>query len=178
MALGKTKEDILNIIGEITFSDIKAAIEYLYKNNVTPRGETSYFMKKGEKIGYSFNQIIKTINNDIKKNKTILKTGEVDTFEIYKIFDSIDIPSEYELIFPWNERGKEQIKTIRNNVLDYAKNLGYELNDEPKDYTALRISNRNFAEIHYPDRDSKIRVDVFYDKLPESFRNKFGKKFY
>ena len=32
MALGKTKDDILGITGEITFDDIKAAIDYLDKN--------------------------------------------------------------------------------------------------------------------------------------------------
>ena len=176
MALGKTKDDILGITGEITFDDIKAAIDYLDKNKVTPRGETSYFLKDEEKIGYSFNQIIKTINNDIKKNKTLLKTGEVDTFEIEKIFQNIKFPENYKLIFPWNENGKIQIKKIRDSIIDYAKNLGFELNDNPSAYTAIRYMNRNFAEIHYPDRDSKIRVDVFYDRLPQSFRNKFGKK--
>lgn len=176
MAIGKTQKDIMQIVGDITFNDIKAAIDYLDKNNIAPRGETSYFMKNGENIGYSLNQIIKTINNDIKHNNVLLKTGEVDTFEVEKIFKDIEMPNEYKLIFPWNENGKEQIKNIRNLIIDYAKSLGYELNDEPENYTALKLQNRNFAEIHYPDRASKIRVDVFYDKLPETFRNKFGKK--
>lgn len=177
MALGsKPKNDILKITGEITFDSIKAAIDYLDENNVTPMGETSYFMKDGNRIGYSFNQIIKTINNDIKNNSTQLKTGDVGTFEVEKIFKDIKIPDNYKLIFPWNNNGKEQIKAIRNTIIKYAKDLGYKLNDQPGDYTGLQYQNRNFAEVHYPDRDSKIRVDVFYDRLPQKFRNKFGKR--
>ena len=176
MALGISKDELLKITGEITFSDIISAIEYLEKNKVKPRGETSYFVKNGEKIGYSFNQIIKTINNDIRQNKTIINTHDIATFEVGKIFEDLSIPNNYQIISPWNENGKKLINKIREDVIEYAKSLGYELNNNPRDYTALKYLNRNFAEIHYPDKHSKIRVDVFFDKLPQEFRKSIGER--
>ncbi len=173
MAIRKSKEEILEITGNITFDEIKKAIEFLKNTNAHKGARTSYFTKNKEKIGYSFNQIIKTINNNIKKNNKILTTEDVDTFTVYEIFKDIKIPNNYKIIYPWNAMGKEQINNIRNNIIDYAKNLGYELNDNPQDYTAIKYLNRNFAEIHYPDRDCHIRVDVFYDKLPPTLIKKF-----
>lgn len=172
MAIRKEKNEILAITGPISFEDIESALNFLDINNVkVSRAKTLYMMKNGKKINYSLNQIIKTINNDIKNNVQKLTTLDVESWEVAGIFESTNVPKEYKIVTPWNENGKKEIEIYRQNLLDYSKSLGYQINDEPDQYTAIRYKNQNFAEIHNPDKDSKIRIDVFFDRLPENIRN-------
>ena len=173
MAFNLTKEEVLAIVGNISSSDIIKTLDFLSSNNIKPsKSKRLYFVKDGKKIDYSINQIFKTMNNEIKNNTQKLTTADIDDFVVHDILNELDYPNNIRLISPWNENGKKLINELRQNLLSYAMSLGYTINNEPERYTAIQYKNQNFAEIHYPDKHSRIRIDVFYDRLPQNIRNK------
>lgn len=173
MPFKKSAEELLEITGPIDITDVKKAIEWLKQNNVRPsKGRTLYFMQNNQKVLYSVNQIFKILNNNVKNNNIKLETDDVDSFQIYKIFNGFEYDDNFKLIAPWNDEGKKIINKYRNEILEYAVSLGYELNDLPIQYTAIKLNDRNFAEVHYPDKHSQVRIDIFYDRIPDNLKIK------
>lgn len=168
MPFKRNAEDLLKITGKITIDDLKETIAWLKNNQIKPsKARTLYFVQNGEKILYSVNQILKTLNNNVKNNSTKIETNDVDSFQVFNIFKTLEYDNTIKLIAPWNENGKNLIDNYRKDILKYAVDLGYELNDNPVQYTAIKLNERNFAEVHYPDKHSQIRIDIFYDRIPD-----------
>lgn len=168
MPFKRSAEDLLKITGKITIDDLKETIAWLKNNQIKPsKARTLYFVQNGEKILYSVNQILKTLNNNVKNNSTKIETNDIDSFQVFNIFKTLEYDNTIKLIAPWNENGKNLIDNYRKDILKYAVDLGYELNDNPVQYTAIKLNERNFAEVHYPDKHSQIRIDIFYDRIPD-----------
>ena len=72
--------------------------------------------------------------------------------------------------FIWYIGNSDSCASLRNDLLEYYQNLNLTIDDTPNDYTAIKNEN-NIAEVHrINSKNTKFRVIINYDKLPENLR--------
>lgn len=97
---------------------------------------------------YCINELIPIMNDVLSTNCTLLDAQD----------------------FIWYIGNSDSCASLRNDLLEYYQNLNLTIDDTPNDYTAIKNEN-NIAEVHrINSKNTKFRVIINYDKLPENLR--------
>lgn len=175
MAFGNIlKEDLVNICQNINENIIIQAIEHIKNNSNTHRDYSTHFITYKE-VQYPLKYVLEIANNIILNNDKKIgpKTSYTeDTWTAASaLLELIPNPQQITITTPYNEAGQIFVNTLRQNLLDYAISLGLTVNEQPKQYTALKFDNNNIVEVHYVQKKpAKFKILIQYEELNEKLK--------
>lgn len=125
-------------------------------NNFAKRFNLSDLLDKNDRVkryikiqDYCNNILLPKMNRILNKTHTLL-----DAQDFIRYVDNIN-----------------SVENLRTELLEYYTDLNFIIDDTPNDYTAIK-SEKNIAEVHRVNsKNTKFRVIVNYDKLPENMRD-------
>lgn len=175
MAFGNVlKEDLVNICQNIDENIIIQAIEHIKNNSNTHRDYSTHFITYKE-VQYPLKYVLEVANNIILNNDK--KIGPKTSYNedswtaASTLLELIPNPKRITITTPYNEAGQIFVNTLRQNLLEYAISLGLTVNEQPKQYTALKFDNNNIVEVHYVQKKpAKFKILIQYEELNEKLK--------
>lgn len=184
MAFGNIKKErLFEIVKNLKEEDIVQACNYI-KTEGLPyhrQAATAFVLFDNEK--YPLKYTLEIANNIIKNNPIQFGPKKEITPDTWTSFDVLKElfpnPTNFKIVTPYNSEGEKLAQSYKEALLDYALELGLTLDDNPKEYIALKLT-KNIAEIHnvknakfrmvinYNDLSEQLKKDV--KKLPETYR--------
>ncbi len=184
MAFGNIKKErLFEIVKNLKEEDIVQACNYIKTEGLphNRQAETAFVLFDNDK--YPLKYTFEVANNIIKNNpiqfgpkKEITPNTKVSFGVLKELFPN---PTNFKIVTPYNSEGEKLAQSYKEALLDYALELGLTLDDNPKEYIALKLT-KNIAEIHnvknakfrmvinYNDLSEQLKKDV--KKLPETYR--------
>ncbi len=175
MAFGNIlKKDLVNICQDIDENIIIQAIEHIKNSSNTHRDYSTHFITYKE-VQYPLKYVLEIANNIILNNDKKIgpKTSYTeDTWTAAStLLELIPNPQQITITTPYNEAGQIFVNTLRQNLLEYAISLGLTVNEQPKQYTALKFDNNNIVEVHYVQKKpAKFKILIQYEELNEKLK--------
>lgn len=173
MAFGNiTKDDLFEIVKDISENDIIDACNYIKTEGLPLRRQaaTAFILFDNEKFPLKYT--LEVANNIIKSNPVQFGPRKEINPDTWTSFDALKElfpnPINFKIATPYNDEGQKIAEKHKEELLDYAIELGLTINESPKEYIALQITN-NIAEIHNV-KNAKFRMIVKYSDLSEELK--------
>ena len=173
MAFGNIKKErLFDIVKNLTEEDIVQACNYI-KTEGLPyhrQAATAFVLFDNEK--YPLKYTLEIANNIIKNNPIQFGPKKEITPDTWTSFDVLKElfpnPTNFKIVTPYNSEGQKLAESYKEALLDYALELGLNLDDTPKEYIAVKLT-KNIAEIHNV-KNAKFRMIIKYDDLAEQLK--------
>lgn len=173
MAFGNIiKDDLFEIVKDISENDIIDACNYIKTEGLPLRRQTTtaFILFDNEKFPLKYT--LEVANNIIKNNSVQFGPRKEINPDTWTSFDALKElfpnPINFKIVTPYNNEGQKIAEKYKEELLDYAIELGLTINESPKEYIALRFVN-NIAEIHNV-KNAKFRMIVKYSDLSEELK--------
>ncbi len=174
MAFGNIKkEELFNIIKDLTEEDIIKACNYIKSNGLPNHRQaaTAFILFNGKQ--YPLKYTLEIANNIVKNNPIQFGPQNDINPDTWTSFDALkelfSNPINFKIVTPYSSEGQKIIESYRENLLEYAIELGLTINETPKEYIALKLVN-NIAEVH-KIKNARFRLIVKYDDLSKELKN-------
>ena len=173
MAFGNIKKErLFDIVKNLTEEDIVQACNYI-KTEGLPyhrQAATAFVLFDNDK--YPLKYTLEIANNIIKNNPIQFGPKKEITPDTWTSFDVLKElfpnPTNFKIVTPYNSEGQKLAESYKEALLDYALELGLNLDDTPKEYIAVKLI-KNIAEIHNV-KNAKFRMIIKYDDLAEQLK--------